>query len=88
MIVKQIIDKWDPIDLLPFAPNDEYDSESKEIENYLLTNIHNINADNFAKKIMDVFCKSFGNDIFEKNIDECREIAILIIDRYVNESER
>lgn len=29
-IVKEIIDKWDPIDLLPFAPSDEYEAEIKK----------------------------------------------------------
>ena len=30
-IIKKVIDKWDPIDLLGHAPPDEYDIESREI---------------------------------------------------------
>ena len=30
-IIKKVIDKWDPIDLLDHAPPDEYDIESWEI---------------------------------------------------------
>ncbi len=33
--VKTIIDEWDPIDLLAYAPEDEYDFEIKEIEQIL-----------------------------------------------------
>ena len=29
--IKKIIDEWDPIDLLPFAPPDEYDYEINKI---------------------------------------------------------
>lgn len=37
--VKTIIDEWDPIDLLAYAPEDEYDFEIKEIEQILALQI-------------------------------------------------
>lgn len=32
MLVKKIIDEWDPINLFPYAPEDEYEEEVKQIE--------------------------------------------------------
>lgn len=31
LIIKEVIDNWDPINLLPHAPDDEYDPEIKAI---------------------------------------------------------
>ncbi|EUJ50998.1 DUF1871 family protein [Listeria rocourtiae] len=33
--VKHIIDEWDPIEVLPFAPSDEYESEINQIVRFL-----------------------------------------------------
>lgn len=36
-IIKEIIDSWDPIDILAFSPNDEYHTEISAIEQLLHT---------------------------------------------------
>ena len=36
--IKEIIDFWDPIELFPFAPQDEYDFEIRQIRNKMFTN--------------------------------------------------
>lgn len=70
--VKKVIDDWDPIDLLPYAPNDEYSSEIAEIENMLrLCN----NAVELSSGIYKVFLKAFGEDVFKRPEYECYQIA-------------
>ncbi len=34
-VVKEIIDNWDPLDLFPFCPQDEYDCEIRKIEEFM-----------------------------------------------------
>lgn len=60
-IVKKAIDEFNPFDLLPEAPNDEFDSESRKIAGKI-----NINStvEEIAWIISDVFSKSF-DEIFE-----------------------
>ncbi len=68
-IIKKVIDKWDPIDLLDHAPPDEYDIESWEI---LLKFQHSIEQNGMV--IYEVFSKAFGMT-FTKSVDECVSIA-------------
>ncbi len=68
-IIKKVIDKWDPIDLLDHAPPDEYDVESREI----LLKFQDDTTQN-GKVIYEVFSEVFGA-AFTKNIDECVCIA-------------
>jgi hypothetical protein len=68
-IIKKVIDKWDPIDLLDYAPPDEYDIESREI---LLKFQHSIEQNGMV--IYEVFSKAFGMT-FTKSVDECVSIA-------------
>lgn len=72
--VKKAIDKWDPIDLLPFAPPDEYDSETKKIYN-VIKDLGTIDVSCLGQIIFDTFTKAFGNDIFLKTLDECHIVA-------------
>lgn len=75
-IVKTHINKWDPYDLLPFAPLDEYDSESKQISKKITkqSTVYNI-----AIIISKVFTSSFG-DTFTS--DKCLTVAQDINDEY------
>ncbi|WP_411342710.1 DUF1871 domain-containing protein [Paenibacillus sp. WLX1005] len=75
--VKEIIDDWDPIGLLPYAPEDEYEVEIQWIEDYLRNN-RNINEDKIACEIFDLFGKRFG-DVFTANKATCEQIARKII---------
>jgi len=83
--VKRTIDKWDPIDLLPFAPDDEYDSEIDSVSSFLISNRKEINENILGKQIYNVFIHYFGSDIFEKDIDECIEVAASILNE-INEN--
>lgn len=74
--VKSIIDAWDPINILPIAPNDEYHSEIKEIQ-YLISMTNNVSE--IAKGIFKVFVEAFGEQIFNKSEDECKQIAELLL---------
>lgn len=76
MSIKKIIDKWDPIDLLSHAPDDEYHSEISQIEALLKTTSNDLEL--IANGIYSVFSKSFQGE-FSKTKDECKEIAKLIL---------
>lgn len=52
--IKEIIDAWDPYDLLDFAPDDEYSSEIKEIVEYFNSN-KDISEDSLEKIVKDLF---------------------------------
>lgn len=73
--IKNAIDAWDPIELLiTHAPPDEYDGESKEIYN-ILQLTHNIDANELSQIISDIFSRRFGNDVFNKTLEECGTVA-------------
>lgn len=75
-LVKSVIDDWDPVDLLIYAPNDEYDLEIKEIRNLLSKTD---DATQLAKGIFTIFLESFGKEVFKKNEAECKKIAQLLL---------
>jgi len=56
-LVKEVIDEWDPIHLLPDAPDDEYEPEIREIAEQLSTVK---SADELALAINKVFEYWFG----------------------------
>ena len=68
--IKEIIDFWDPIKLLSFAPQDEYDFEIKKIKNKMLIN-KDIKIDELALVIQTVFKNAFGEDVYysDENIE-------------------
>lgn len=68
--IKEIIDFWDPIKLLSFAPQDEYDFEIKQIRNKMLIN-KDIKTDELAFVIQTVFKNAFGEDVYysDENIE-------------------
>ena len=74
--LKEIIDRWDPMDLLNHAPNDEYHSEIEEIEG-LINSSKDISE--LAEGIYKVFAKSFGENNFCMSRSECAVIAKKII---------
>jgi hypothetical protein len=77
-IVKTIIDEWDPIDLFPLAPNDEYQNEIKEIVDFIYKN-ENTSPLDLAKEINRVFTTRFGADVYEKDVNECLLVAQKIL---------
>ena len=68
--IKEIIDFCDPIKLLSFAPQDEYDFEIKQIKNKMLIN-KDIKTDELALVIQTVFKNAFGEDVYysDENIE-------------------
>lgn len=73
ILVKKVIDEWDPIGLLGMGcPDDEYDPEIKDIVR-LLSNIKSIHE--LAKEINGVFIRWFEVDL---TIEKCYPIALKI----------
>jgi len=77
-IITEIINEWDPIDLFPFAPQDEY---KKEIDNIIKLINGTKDIDDISNGIYTIFSESFGDDVFKKNLNDCISIAALIIKR-------
>jgi hypothetical protein len=77
-IIMTIINDWDPIGLFPMAPADEYISEIEKIQQALKLNNY-ITIEQLAFDINNIFLKSFGNEVFTKSLDECKKIALEII---------
>jgi hypothetical protein len=76
ILVKEVIDKWDPIGLLGLGcPDDEYDPEIADIVR-LLINIKSVNE--LAEGINEVFIKWFGEDL---TIEKCFPVALKIWNR-------
>lgn len=76
--LKQVIDAWDPVDLLSHSPNDEYHSEIEEIEQLLKSAY---SSEELADGIFKVFMESFGEEVFTKSKSECKQIAQMIFSR-------
>ena len=77
--IKEIIDSWDPIVLMEFCPEDEYETEIKGIRK-LVTNNRNIDKKLLGQEIKKIFRYYFSNDYnSEKNIEE--NIASKIIEK-------
>ncbi|MEE1279503.1 MAG: hypothetical protein UHH95_01560 [Oscillospiraceae bacterium] len=71
--VKEIIDEWDPINLLAMhCPDDEYNDISFSISQKVRTIV---NVEDLANYIYDLFGHEFGITTFEKTLDDCRIIA-------------
>ena len=49
--VKAIIDEWDPVDLLSYAPKDEYDPEIVEKDGAI--EVPSVSVQRTARRIMD-----------------------------------
>jgi hypothetical protein len=74
--VAKIINDWDPIDLFPYAPKDEYEVEIDMI-NKLLN--ESTDLEHLANNINTVFTRRFGDDVFTKKYNECFNIAKKIL---------
>ena len=75
--IREIINQWDPIDLLELNPvEDEYDDEVREIKNALTSCS---SADALAESIKASFEKWFAED-FQRPLSECREVALKILE--------
>lgn len=75
--VAKIINDWDPIDLFPYSPKDEYEVEIRFISNLLEKTT---NLERLANDINAIFIKRFGDDVFTRGYDECLNVAKKILD--------
>ncbi|WP_171313850.1 DUF1871 family protein [Enterococcus cecorum] len=71
--VEKIINEWDPIELFPMGPKDEYSQEIKKIVN-ILKDKSSLDKEKLANSLKMIFVESFGKDMFfrdnESNIAE------------------
>lgn len=67
----QVINKWDPMNFLSHAPDNEYEEEVKLI-NALLKQTND--ESEIALGINSIFTKMFEED-FKKSYEDCLEIA-------------
>lgn len=76
--IQSIINEWDPIDLFPLAPIDEYKGEIEMIKK-TISKCPQITIEQLAVEIHNIFERRFGNDVFMKDITECKVIAVNIL---------
>ena len=68
-IVKKNVDLWNPENLLPYAPENEYDIESGQIVKKIKTN-HSV--EELAEIAAQVFSESFGENY---DMKRCKRVA-------------
>ena len=76
--ISDIINDWDPIDLFPLAPSDEYSREIEMIKK-IFSIIPNITPEKLGTEIHNIFVRRFGEDVFTRNLSESNSIALKII---------
>ena len=77
--IKEIINLWDPMGLMDFCPEDEYETEVKGIRN-LVVNNKNMDKKLLAQEIRNIFKYYFSNEYkSKKDIEE--NVASKIIEK-------
>lgn len=77
--IEKIINEWDPVDLFPMAPKDEYKKEISDIVDICEKNV-DISEIKLSKLIKMIFENSFGKElIFKSNELEIAKKIISII---------
>ena len=77
--IKEIINLWDPMELMDFCPEDEYETEVKGIRN-LVVNNKNMDKKSLAQEIRNIFKYYFSNEYkSKKDIEE--NVASKIIEK-------
>ncbi len=76
--ITKIINGWDPIDLFPMAPEDEYVREIESL-NIIVHDNPEISVDNLAVEIHQLFTKCFGSDVYLREKKECLKVAYEIL---------
>ena len=77
--IKEIINLWDPMELMDFCPEDEYETEVKGIRN-LVVNNKNMDKKSLAQEIRNIFKYYFSNEYKSKQEIE-EDIASKIIEK-------
>jgi len=74
--VKKVIDEWDPIEVFPYAPDDEYETEVKLICDAIKKiDFNNDMESQLAREIQNIFKKQLDSEIFDFNYEKCLSIA-------------
>lgn len=81
----EIINDWDPIEVFPMAPKDEYIVEIELIYNYICS-VDKLQSEQLAKKINMIFLKRFGKDIYSDDLNKCIVVADRIIKYYADKT--
>lgn len=77
-----ILNNWDPIDLFPMAPKDEYIEEAKKIYKYIKNDI--VSIEELTNEINRIFKNSFGTDVYNEDIGSCLKVAEKILNIFRN----
>jgi hypothetical protein len=59
-VIKPVIDEWNPYGLLPGAPDDEFDSESRQITERIFEQYKTISVVALTSIIATIFTVAFG----------------------------
>ncbi|MCX7922686.1 MAG: DUF1871 family protein [Clostridia bacterium] len=79
--IKKVIDEWNPYELLPDAPDDEFLSESRKIASIIKCDD---SVDKIAQVVSTVFTQAFGEG--ERfNLENCKNVALKIKNAIVND---
>ncbi len=77
--IMEFINQWDPINLFPGAPSDEYSKEIEQI--FVVVNSNqNLSKCELAKQIEKIFINTFGDEAFKNKKQDCLRIASKIKD--------
>lgn len=77
-MIANVINEWDPIDLFPYVPSDEYEEEIKLLGDFLSMR-NEVSEMELTDEIQRIFVKRFGNDVFTKDKSECAIVARRIL---------
>lgn len=76
--IKKVINDWDPMELLSFAPQDEYKNEINQIYNFLSVN-KNASEKELGNIIFKIFINAFDKNIFKFTLNDCLKISKKIL---------
>lgn len=84
-IVKKIINEWNPIGVLPYAPDDEYIQEINLICNKIEAMDFDCNKEKYlSEEIFKIFQNQLDSEAFSFYLNDCLEIAIKILKEIKN----
>lgn len=78
--IMEIINEWDPIELFPMAPTDEYIFEVKKILSFI-NQYNNCSDKELSEYINFIFLSRFGNDIYTVDGLMCLNVAKKILEK-------
>ncbi len=82
--IKVIINNFDPLEVLPYAPDDEYDFEVDKISKYFIEN-ENCTYKHLGKFIYNLFMEQLTESAFFHTLEQCEEVAKSILLVYNNQ---